>query len=127
MANSIDNRRIGSRTAVDVAVRIGPIPKRGLLRRSTPAVSGHLTNLSVSGAVVECTGCGGLAKGDHTFLTGAEGRALVEVRRVEELGDKRFRYGLLFVEIDPDFQVALNEASQGNARVGLEWRWDSAH
>ncbi len=127
MVNNAANRRIGSRVTVELTVTLQAAPKQKGLRRSNGrAAKARITNLSVTGAEVECSGIDGLNVRDKAILTGAEGRAVVEIRRVTRVDRRHVVYGVLFDDIDPAFATALNRATSGDDSEDLDWRWASA-
>ena len=127
MVNNAANRRIGSRVTVEMTVTLQPAPKQKGLRRSNGrAVKGRVTNLSVTGAEIECAGIDGLLVRDKAILTSDDGRAVVEIRRVTRIDRRRVVYGVLFDDIDTAFANALNRATAGDDSQELDWRWASA-
>ena len=128
MADTSTNRRIGVRNdaAIPVTVELPPERKRGFRRIVVRKLDGLITQLSVSGAEIECRPLAGFQVPGRAQINGQQGSALVEVRRVEELPDGRVRYGALFVSIDPAFEAALHATACDGRDGQVDWHWNAA-
>lgn len=120
------NRRIGARTEVVVPVVVMPAPDgpRGLRRLVSAKLKGRITNVSVSGAEVVTRPAKWIAVRHRVMLGDEHGAALAEIRRVESLGKDKVRFGVIFVEMDPEFEVELHKAAGFRQDDDLAWRWD---
>ena len=126
MANTSVNRRIGSRSSVRFPVTVQlALEKKHLFRRAK-VVDGVITNLSVSGARLECSAVSWLSVRSHTLIGHANGTALAEVRSVESTTSGNAQYGLMFIEMSDVFAAALHEQLSTGRDDELDWRWDRA-
>jgi len=125
MANLLMNRRIGSRTDVQIPVTLRR-PSQGFSWRPGRHVEAVIVNMSVTGIEVECTSLPGVTPRDRLIVEAENGTATAELRRIETLGKKQVRYGLLFLEIDAPFETAMNQIATGLGRDQIDWRWETA-
>ena len=126
MRSTIGNKRIGERTPVELKARLAPAPRSSsFLRRNPKGQSGTITNLSVSGAEIECSPVSVEVR-DKATLELPEGKAVVEIRRIEPVNRSRVRYGLQFLSIDPSLVVFFNQLSAGSDSDEIDWRWSTA-
>lgn len=125
MANHLMNRRIGSRTDVQIPVTLRR-QRQGFSWRGSRHVEAVIVNMSVTGVEVECTPLPGVTPHDRVIVEAENGAATAELRRIETLGTKRVHYGLLFLEIDAPFETAMNQIATGLGRDQIDWRWQTA-
>ena len=128
MADTFADRRIGSRSPVriPVTVHMPPEKKRALRRIVVRSVDAFITDLSVTGAEIECRQTEWLQVRAHVLIGNDDGAGTVEIRRVEPTRDGQARYGLLFLEMDPAFAAALHNESTGGLGGQFDWQWDKA-
>lgn len=128
MVQTDANRRIGARTEVVVPVIVMPAPEgaRGLRKLLSAKLKGRITNVSVSGAEVVSRPAKWIAVRSRVLLGDEHGAALVDIRRVEQIGKDKVRWGVIFVEIDPEFEAVLHQAAGFRQDDDLAWRWDRA-
>lgn len=126
MRSTISNMRIGERVHVSLQAQVQPIPRKSsLFSRSPKARKAAITNLSVSGAEIECVPLPVEVR-DKATLQLPEGKAVVEIRRIEPVHKNRVRYGLQFLSIDPNLVVFFNQMSSGDRTDEIDWRWTTA-
>jgi hypothetical protein len=126
MRSTIGNKRIGERTPVSLRARLQPMPRSSsFLKRNPKAQQVTITNISVSGAEVECRPFS-LEIRDKARLEVPEGSAVVEIRRIEPVHRGRVRYGMQFLTIDPALVVVFNQLSAGLDTDEVDWRWSTA-
>lgn len=128
MADTFADRRIGSRAPVriPVTVQMPPEKKRALRRIVVRRIDGFITDLSVTGAEIECRQTEWLQARAHVLIGNDDGAGSVEIRRVEPIGNGQARYGVLFLELDTAFAAALHNMSTGGLGGQFDWRWDKA-
>lgn len=128
MVQTDANRRIGTRIDVVVPVTVMPAPegRRGLRRVVQSKLKGRITNVSVSGAEVVSRPAKWIGPRSRLLIGNEKGAALVEVRRVEKLDKDKIRWGVIYVEIEPEFAADLNQAAGYRQDEDLAWRWDRA-
>jgi hypothetical protein len=126
MAHINMNRRIGARTDVRIPVTLRTESARGLFTRRPRHVEAVVLNASVSGIVVDCHPLPGVGLRDHLLVTAHEGRATVEVRRIETIEQDRVHYGLLLLESDEAFDTAMHDIAGTLGAESADWRWQFA-
>ena len=127
MRPTLQGQRIGARITVNVSAQFQPIRRnKSMFRRDPRPKPATITNLSVSGAQVESGSCG-LEVRDRARLITGDGSALVIIRRVEQIDKDACRYGVEFVEVEPQLGVYINQLCVGARADEVDWRWTVAH
>lgn len=126
MVNTEANRRIGARNPVVVPVTVMQAPdgRRGLRRIVAAKLKGRITNVSVSGAEIVTRPVPWIAERTRVLVGNESGAALAEVRRIDQVGKDKIRWGVLFIEVDPAFEAALHQAAGFSQDTDQAWRWN---
>lgn len=123
-------RRIGTRTRMtplQIDWRL-PDPDRKKRRRADPATeSAWIVDVSVTGAAIEAPLSEDLFKG-HRVRIGVDGSVgIVVIRRVTPTDNEwTVRYGVEFVDLDPELEAVFRGLLEKERPAGLETRWQRA-